>query len=156
MFSLCLIGFCIQNIVFRLLLDKTFSRPTEVIWQNIRYCDIMLESVVTDTALLMLTVEILAIKGSLPVGEIGKILAEVTGIPNLSQKLKEKFGGLKKFLEHFQDKFVISNDHPFNPNVLLREALSAEHLELIDRGIFPHQLLAKSKRVRIVNIILLT
>lgn len=107
----------------------------------------MLESSLSELALLSLSMEILAMKGPLPVGEIGKLLAETTSIANLSQKLKEIFGGLKKFLERFPNKFVISNDHPFNPNVLLRDSLSAEHLDLIDRGIFPHQLLIKSKKV---------
>ena len=107
----------------------------------------MLESFVSESALLLLSTEILAIRGPLPVGEIGKLLADITTINNLSQKLKEKFGGLKKFLERFPKKFVISNDHPFNPNVLLRNTLSVEHLELVDRGIFPHQLLLKMKKV---------
>ena len=106
-----------------------------------------MESVLSDSALLTLSAEILAIRGPLPVGEIGKVLAETTSIVNLSQKLKEKFGGLKKFLERYQNKFVISNDHPFNPNVLLRSSISAEHLDLIDRGIFPHPLLNKPKKV---------
>lgn len=119
------------------------------------YCDIMLESVVAEYALRQLSVEILASKGPLPVGEIGKILAEMTSIANFSQKLKEKFGGLKKFLENFPNKFVISNDHPFNPNVFLRDSLSTEHLDLIDRGIFPHQLLLKSKKVSGIDIPLL-
>lgn len=105
-----------------------------------------MESVVTDQALQLLAMEILAQKGPLPVGEIGKILAEMTSIPSLSLKLKEKFGGLKKFLEQYPSLFVVSNDHPFNPNVLLRCSLSNEHLELIDKGIFPHQLLIKAKK----------
>jgi len=102
---------------------------------------------VSEAALLTVSVEILTSKGPLPVGEIGKVLAELTCISNLSLKLKERFGGLKKFLEHFSDKFAISNDHPFNPHVMLRDTLSAEHLELIDRGIFPHQLLMKTRKV---------
>jgi hypothetical protein len=107
----------------------------------------LLESHVTESALLLLSIEILAIRGALPVGEIGKLLSDMTTISNLSQKLKEKFGGLKKFLEKFPKMFVISNDHPFNPNVLLRNTISTEHLELIDKGIFPHQLLLKMKKV---------
>jgi hypothetical protein len=113
---------------------------------DIAYCNLMVESVVADESLKVLAMEILAQKGPLPVGEIGKILAELTSIPSLSLKLKEKFGGLKKFLEQFPACFVVSNDHPFNPNVLLRSSLSTEHLELIDKGIFPHQLLIKAKK----------
>eukprot|EP00597_Dinobryon_sp_UTEXLB2267_P011396 CAMPEP_0170131784 /NCGR_PEP_ID=MMETSP0020_2-20130122/23479_1 /TAXON_ID=98059 /ORGANISM="Dinobryon sp., Strain UTEXLB2267" /LENGTH=1331 /DNA_ID=CAMNT_0010366975 /DNA_START=37 /DNA_END=4032 /DNA_ORIENTATION=+ len=117
------------------------------LWKNILYSNFLLESMVSEAALLTVSVEILSSKGPLPVGEIGKVLAELTCIPNLSLKLKERFGGLKKFLEHFSDKFAISNDHPFNPHVMLRDTLSAEHLELIDRGIFPHQLLMKTRKL---------
>jgi len=124
------------------LLNCSMSR----IWQSILYCNLVIESIVTENALITLSIEILADKGPLPVGEIGKILAELTSIPNLSMKLKEKFGGLKKFLERFPDKIFISNDHPFNPNVVLRSTLSQEHLDLIDKGLFPMQMLLKSKK----------
>lgn len=40
-------------------------------------------------------------------GEIGKMLQEITGISTLSAYLKDKFGGLKKFLENFEEDFVI-------------------------------------------------
>lgn len=108
----------------------------------------MIESAVNNEGLLILTQEILAVKGPLPVGEIGKILAELTSIPNLSVKLKERYGGLKKYLEVYPDIFVISNDHPFNPNVLLRCSLAPEHLEMIEKGNFPHHVVARAKKVR--------
>eukprot|EP00981_Chlorochromonas_danica_P000533 scaffold108_cov167-Ochromonas_danica.AAC.5 len=123
-----------------------FENGIAKIHQNINYYDLILEAVVSEHALQSLTMEILATKGSLPVGEIGKVLADITSIPNLSQKLKEKFGGLKKFVELFPMSFVISNDHPFNPNVLLRSSLSTEYLEMIDKGIFPPQLLIRPKK----------
>lgn len=129
------------------MIDEKYYSGVDKLAASIMYCNMMLESVLSEQALLTLSIEILAVKGPLPVGEIGKLLAETTSIGNLSQKLKERFGGLKKFLERFQSSFVISNDHPFNPNVLLRESLSPEHLDLIDRGIFPHQLLLKTKKV---------
>jgi hypothetical protein len=114
----------------------------------INYSNLMIEAAISNPGLMMLTMEILAAKGPLPVGEIGKILAEYTSIPNLSLKLKEKYGGLKKFLELFPDAFVVSNDHPFNPNVLLRCSLAAEHLEMLEKGLFPHQLIARAKKVK--------
>ena len=122
-------------------LDCSLARCIE----NVEYCNFILELVVSQSALIRVTSEILTAKGPLPVGEIGKVLAELTSIPNISQKCKEKFGGLKKFLEHFPDQFVISNDHPYNPHVVLRTSVSPEYLDLINRGIFPPQLLAKSK-----------
>jgi hypothetical protein len=134
--------------VCREKLDMAFDAATcDILNKNIQYSDMMLEKVVTDSALLTLCIEILTHRGPLPVGEIGKILAELTGIPNLSTKLKDKFGGLKRFLERFPDVVVFSNDHPFNPHALLRSALAPELLDLIDRGIFPVQLINKTKKV---------
>jgi hypothetical protein len=64
-------------------------------------------------------------------------------------RLKEKYGGLKKFLEGYPAIFVVSSDHPFNPNVLLRASLTPDQIELLEKGIFPHQLLMRAKKVRI-------
>lgn len=111
------------------------------------YSDLMLEAIVTEPALLNLTMEILAMKGPLPVGEIGKILAEYTSIPNLSVRLKEKFGGLKKFLEHYEQWFYIVNDHPFNPNVILKGSLSPDQLDGLEKGLIPYMTILKAKKV---------
>jgi hypothetical protein len=129
-------------------LGHIMKNPFELteMMQAIQYSNLMIESAVNDDGLLILAQEILAVKGPLPVGEIGKILAETTSIPNLSTKLKERYGGLKKYLEAYQDRFVISNDHPFNPNVILRCSLSPEHLEMIEKGNFPHQFVARAKK----------
>src|SRR3546814_4385462 len=58
-------------------------------------------------------------KGPLPVGEIGKQLQEATGNPQLSQVLKERYGGLKKFIEGISSIVRVGEDHPFNPHVYL-------------------------------------
>jgi hypothetical protein len=117
------------------------------LWRQINYCNFMIEGMVSESALMIICTEILVDRGTLPVGEIGKILQELTAVPNFSNKLKEKFGGLKKFLEKYPDSFVISTDHPFNPHVFLKKLLSAEDLEVINRGIVPPQLTAKFKKV---------
>jgi hypothetical protein len=117
------------------------------LWDDILYSSLVLEGKITETALLILTKEILLERGTLPVGEIGKMLQELTALNSLSSKLKEKFGGLKKFLERFSDHFVIGTDHPFNPHVYLRQNLTAEDFEIINRGTVPPQLLAKFKKV---------
>jgi hypothetical protein len=79
-------------------------------------------SQISDSALRILSLEILSEKGiALPVGEIGKMLQEATAMSNvLSAALKERYGGLKKFLESNPDDFLISSDHPFNPHVNLK------------------------------------
>ena len=117
---------------------------------QLQYSELILNAEISEPALLALTMEILATRGPLPVGEIGKLLAETTSIPNLSHRLKDRYNGLKKFLELYPNDFVISNDHPFNPSVVLRCVLSQENLEMIERGIYPHQMIARAKKVRFV------
>lgn len=80
---------------------------TDKLWDDILYCSLVLEGKISETALLILTKEILMERGTLPVGEIGKMLQELTSMTTLSSKLKEKFGGLKKFLERFSEHFII-------------------------------------------------
>lgn len=101
----------------------------------------------TESAILTASIENLSIKGPLPVGEVGKALTEISGMSQLSLHLKEKFGGLKKFLEKFPEIFVFSNDHPFNPHVLLRSELSPEHQKIIYRGVIPMQIMTTYKKV---------
>ena len=87
-----------------------------------------------------LFIDILVGRGVLPVGEIGKSLQDIAPTRNLSGKIKEKYGGLKKFLERYPEEVVICADHPFNPHVFLRKPLSTADLDLIGRGIIPPHL----------------
>lgn len=84
--------------------------------------------------------DILVGRGVLPVGEIGKSLQDIAPTRNLPGKIKEKYGGLKKFLERYPEDVVICADHPFNPHVFLRKPLSSADLDLIGRGIIPPHL----------------
>jgi hypothetical protein len=77
---------------------------------------------------------ILLEKGPLPVGEVGKMLQERTKNLQLSQMLKEKHNGLKKFLEKYADRFIMSSDHPFNPHVYLRRCFSPDKQRDIENG----------------------
>lgn len=116
------------------------------------YCNVVQDSIVNDLGLLILCKEILIDRGTLPVGEIGKNLQEIGKIS--SNRLKEKFGGLKKFLERYPEDFVVSTDHPFNPHVFLRKLISQEDTDSIYRGAIPKSLLErmeKFKKVRILN-----
>ena len=56
----------------------------------------------------------------LPVGEIGKMLQSKTRNPLISSEIKERFGGLKKFLGDCEG-IIVHNDHPFNPSVSVDE-----------------------------------
>ena len=82
--------------------------------------DLVLSGRVTESALLALSTDILNERGVLPVGEIGKSLQDIAPTRNLSGKIKEKYGGLKKFLERYPEDMIICADHPFNPHVFLR------------------------------------
>lgn len=98
---------------------------------------------VSESALLSLCIEVLTERKILPVGEVGKIVSDVTAIPHLSSQLREKFGGLKKFLERYPEIFVFSKDHPFNPNVVLKKSITSEQYELVERGAVSLQSLFK-------------
>jgi len=100
--------------------------PPPALWHAVEFGAFYLDSDVTDAALLMLTREVLLTRGPLPVGEVGKHLGEATSNGNLSAALKEKFGGLKKFLERHAGEFLLGADHPFNPHVYLRVLLAPE------------------------------
>ena len=52
----------------------------------------------------------------------------------MSTVLKERFGGLKKFLERHPDDFILASDHPFNPNVYLKDMLTTEEYAAVNRG----------------------
>jgi len=123
----------------------------EHLWDQILYCNLLLEQRLTESALLTLSKDILRERGAMPVGEIGKMLQELTTMSALSAKLKEKFGGLKKFLERFPELFTISIDHPFNPHVFMRHTLSPEDFEQVQRGIIPTVLMAKFKKAIIIK-----
>ena len=121
----------------------------DVLTDRIRHCNFLLEAEVTEPVLQRMSKDILQERGSLPVGEIGKMLQEITGISTLSAYLKEKYGGLKKFLEQFEDDFVISVDHPFNPHVFLRNALTREDIATIAGGTIPMHLSSKANKRRL-------
>lgn len=105
------------------------------LWERIMYCNLVLENRVSESALHTLSCQVLREKGPLPVGEVGKMLQEACpSIPNMSMILKERFNGLKKFLERYLEDFVLGVDHPFNPTVYLRSLLTVEDVNIIKRG----------------------
>ena len=113
--------------VMAISLEKTLDR--------IKYCNLILESQISESALKALSRLVLIEKGPLPVGEIGKMLQDACSVVStMSTILKERFGGLKKFLERHPDDFVLANDHPFNPNVYLKDMLTVDEYAAIVRG----------------------
>jgi hypothetical protein len=64
--------------------------------------------------------------GKASVGKLGSLMHSYTNNHRLSAMCKEKYGGLKKFLEAHADLFAIGQDHPFNPSVwLISSALTS-------------------------------
>lgn len=104
------------------------------LWHEILFCNFILQGIVSESALLSLCAEVLTERKILPVGEVGKIVSDIVASPFLSSQLKEKFGGLKKFLEKYPEIFVFSKDHPFNPHVVLKKFLTQEQMEMVEAG----------------------
>jgi hypothetical protein len=92
----------------------------------IAYCNMVnCAYLVNDAALLFGTMEGLEVRGSLPVGEVGKAVTFHTGDANvISKYIREKYQGLKKFLECYPSIFVFGSDHEYNPHVFLFDKLS--------------------------------
>lgn len=101
--------------------------PNEVSQQRydrIGYCKLLVDGTLADGALRLLVTTILRerVGNPLPVGEIGKLIQEATVANNITTIVKERYGGLKKFMEMYKDDFVLSKDHPYNPHVFLKDA----------------------------------
>uniref|UniRef100_A0A6V3MD37 Exonuclease domain-containing protein n=1 Tax=Lotharella globosa TaxID=91324 RepID=A0A6V3MD37_9EUKA len=58
--------------------------------------------------------------GGMAIAKLGTLMHKEANNHALPSILKERYGGLKKFLQGQQDKCVMGNDHPYNPHVTLR------------------------------------
>eukprot|EP01040_Poterioochromonas_malhamensis_P009945 gene9945-10806_t len=124
------------------LLDLRYSMPKDRLLYYPHYCNLINKIIVTEPALLVAAVESLEMKGALPVGEVGKAMAQHSNIVVVSKYIKDKYTGLKKFLERFPLIFVLSNDHSYNPHVYLRSKLTQEHLTLVsEENVLPIEIM---------------
>jgi hypothetical protein len=73
----------------------------------------------SENELRLLIGRILHEHGKASVGKLGSLIHSYTNNHRLSAMCKERFGGLKKFLELHADLFAVGADHPFNPSVWL-------------------------------------
>ena len=73
----------------------------------------------TEPQLINLACRILADHGSVPVGKMGSLLHKAANDHTLPALLKERYGGLKKFLQAQSKYFMLGDDHPYNPHVAL-------------------------------------
>jgi len=87
----------------------------------LRHAELIMGSKITADAVANLIVHIVEQAGPHPIGEIGKLLQESTGNPNLSRVLKSQFRGLKKLIEGYPHMLKLGGDHSFNPHVYLAD-----------------------------------
>ena len=73
----------------------------------------------TEPQLITLACRILSDHGSVPVGKMGSLLHKAANDHTLPALLKERYGGLKKFLQAQCKYFILGDDHPYNPHVAL-------------------------------------
>lgn len=66
----------------------------------------------TEASLIALAKRILTKYGSVPVGKMGSLLHKAANNHNLPTIVKERYGGLKKFLQSHEDHFALGDDHP--------------------------------------------
>lgn len=78
--------------------------------------------------LLAFLTQILAENGCLLIGEIGQHLRGTFGKQDWSNILKERFGGLKRFLLKHSELFYVDTDHPLNPHIYLRASINGQPL----------------------------
>lgn len=119
-------------------------------WQNITFYNLIIDAILSESGLVTACVEQLSLKGPLPVGEIGKIISDAACMQNLSWRLKEKYGGLKRLLENYPDKFSFTKDHPFNPHVILKDTLTPEQSDMLEQGVLPLKMLVRPKKVILI------
>lgn len=90
---------------------------------NLEYVRFIVNSEVTELGLVAFLTQILAENGCLLIGEIGQHLRSTFGKQDWSSILKERFGGLKRFLLKHSELFYVDNDHPLNPHIYLRASI---------------------------------
>jgi len=111
------------------------SQPTDVldadmarILTNLQHAKQFEVPEISELELVGLIERLLMHHGSVPVGKMGSLLHTVVNNHSLPAMLKERYGGLKKFLERHPSIFRIGVDHPFNPHVhLLHPSQSLVH-----------------------------
>lgn len=95
------------------------SLPPDELEYFMRHAELVLASKITADAVAHLIVHVIEQRGPQPIGEIGKLLQEATGNPNLSKVLKSQFRGLKRLIEGYPQLLRLGDDHSFNPHVHL-------------------------------------
>lgn len=99
---------------------RLFDKPKKSIVDMITDVDLIVHSKVTGEAIAHIIVHILQREGkSQTIGEIGKMLQEVIGNPNLTRIIKTSFRGLKRLISLFPALLRLGEEHSFNPHVYL-------------------------------------
>jgi hypothetical protein len=112
------------------------------LWQGILYCNFIIKSVVSESAILTFCIDVLSMMGLLTADDLGKRLNEASKVPQVMVTLKEQVGGLKEFLKRFPDVFIFSYEHPYNPHIFLRITLTPELQAEVENGVLPVKFLS--------------
>jgi hypothetical protein len=87
------------------------------------YSLMIIDKGLSDSELIAIIARILHEHGQATIGKLGSLLQSYTDNHNLSQFIKERHGGLKRFCEKASHVFVIGADHQYNPTVSLLHLL---------------------------------
>ncbi|KAA8498978.1 hypothetical protein FVE85_6563 [Porphyridium purpureum] len=101
--------------------QNPFLADSTALRNNLEYVRLYVHSQVSELGLLAFLTQILAENGCLLIGEIGQYLRSTFGRQDWGAVLKERFGGLKRFLLKHSDLFFVDSDHPLNPHIYLRQ-----------------------------------
>lgn len=85
---------------------------------------------VTEEDLVKLIANILALHGRVSIGKMGSLLHKAANDHTLPALMKQRYGGLKKFLQSHSMKFVVDDDHPYNPHVELHAGVSNKSIPM--------------------------
>jgi len=87
---------------------------------SIQHAELVLGLILHEGPLLKICARLLIENNTMPIGEIGKLLSSLFNTDVIIKKIKESYGGLKKFIElpnltQNKVKIALLSDHPFNP-----------------------------------------
>jgi hypothetical protein len=128
--------------MFRLAARIPMTVSVDKLWQGILYCNFIIKSVVSESAILTFCIDVLSMMGLLTADDLGKRLNEASKVPQVMVTLKEQVGGLKEFLKRFPDVFIFSYEHPYNPHIFLRITLTPELQAEVENGVLPVKFLS--------------
>ncbi|KAK1868103.1 hypothetical protein I4F81_010598 [Pyropia yezoensis] len=104
----------------RVVAPRPLDGDLTTLRNQLAYVRFIVDAQVTELGLLAFLTAVLDEHGPLLIGEIGQHLRATFGRHDWGVLLRERFGGLKRFLLRHADVFLVDTDHPLNPHIYLR------------------------------------